>query len=62
MNRSSVTVMWIDRGVYRGSYEPETSVKRKLNHSVIASFVRIYPLEFENHPSMRLDNLVFDPK
>lgn len=55
-------IHWIDQGIYVGPYEPATSVKRKLNQSVIASFVRIYPLEFEKHPSMRLDILVFDPR
>ena len=51
---------WVDQGTYLGTFAPSTSVKRKLNKAVVAMFVRITPLEFKEHPSMRIDVLVYD--
>eukprot|EP00486_Rosalina_sp_Unknown_P003030 CAMPEP_0201569136 /NCGR_PEP_ID=MMETSP0190_2-20130828/10666_1 /ASSEMBLY_ACC=CAM_ASM_000263 /TAXON_ID=37353 /ORGANISM="Rosalina sp." /LENGTH=189 /DNA_ID=CAMNT_0047991133 /DNA_START=53 /DNA_END=622 /DNA_ORIENTATION=+ len=52
-------IHWTDQGDYIGVYEELTPVKRKLRRSVIASFIRITILESKNHPSMRVDVLVY---
>ena len=53
-------IHWEDQGVFLGPHEESTPVKRKLRRAVVASFVRITPLEFKVHPSMRVDILVYE--
>ena len=55
-------ISWVDQGTYLGPHHHLIAVKRKLKRAVVATFIRIIPLEFNNHPSMRVDILVYDGK
>ena len=49
---------WNLEGMYAGSFDNTTAVKRQLQTPRLASFVKLRIVEFNGHPSMRMDVLV----
>ena len=52
---------WVDHGRFKGNFDNKTICKRKLKHPISASFVKFTALKYVEHPSLRLDILVYKP-
>eukprot|EP01084_Bolivina_argentea_P238187 400168_1 len=53
---------WENHGSFRGNHDRTTICTRKLKQSTVASFVRITILKYNQHPSLRLDIMVYSFK
>lgn len=50
---------WIDRGIFGGNFDVETICMARFEHPVLARYVKLYVVEYNNNPCMRWDVLGF---
>lgn len=50
---------WIDHGIFEGNFDDETICQSRFKYPVIARFVKLSVVKYENHPCMRWDVLAY---
>jgi len=51
---------WIDHGNFAGNFDSDTICQSRLEHPVLARFVKLTVVEFESHPCMKWDVLTYN--
>jgi len=51
---------WASQGIFNGNFDYLSVCRVRFNSPVLARFVKFKVLDYHNHPSMRVDVLVYD--
>jgi len=51
---------WIDHGIFVGNFDSDTICQSRIEHPVLARFVKLSVLEYNAHPCLRWDVLTYN--